>query len=362
MEFTLIKGLAVIAAVIAISLFHLPVPEIMSSFMPSKASLAAATASNALYKPKTRPVGVFLGGTSGIGQAMAEQLARQTNGHVRIIIMGRNQAMAEKIIAGFPKTPASDYSFIKVDATSMAQIREVASKLSKELDKVNFVVATSGFLTMKGRDETNEGLDRKMACNFYARFRLIYDLLPLVEKAAQIGEQTGVISVLSAGRGGHIETNDLGLAKSYTLRNALQHSIVYKDTVFEVSFVLDLHIHLLSDLNNQKMAGQLPKTGFYHIFPGAVTTPMTTSFPGARIIVPLFKWASATPEECAQVSLLITFPSLAQNFAYRSCGGECGAQSQAGPPAHIKSIIVGKKFQQRDMSMMRTRRRYGSML
>lgn len=254
MEFTLLKGLAAIVAVIAISLFYLPFTDIMRSFMPSKASLAAATASNALYKPKVRPVGVFLGGTSGIGQAMAEQLARQTNGHARIIIMGRNQAAAEKIIAGFPKTPAStpteeasDYSFIKVDATSMAQIREVASKLSKELDKVNFVVATTGFLTMKGRDETSEGLDRKMSCNFYARFRLIYDLLPLVEKAAQVGEQTGVVSVLGAGQGGRIETNDLGLTKTYTLRNALQHSVVYTDTVFEVTLVFVLRVHLFSN-------------------------------------------------------------------------------------------------------------------
>jgi hypothetical protein len=51
MQFTLLKGLAAIVAVIAIGLFYFPFTDIMSSFMPSKAFLAAATASNALYKP-----------------------------------------------------------------------------------------------------------------------------------------------------------------------------------------------------------------------------------------------------------------------------------------------------------------------
>jgi NAD(P)-dependent dehydrogenase (short-subunit alcohol dehydrogenase family) len=225
---------------------HLPhnhlLVNAMASFMPSKASLTAATASNALYKPKNRPVGVFLGGTSGIGQAMAEQLAKQTNGRARIVIMGRNQVAADRIIAGFPKTSAStpteeasDYSFIKVDATSIAQIRNVTSELSKDLDKINFIVTTAGFMTLKGRDETSEGLDRKMACNFYARFRLIQDLIPLVEKAVEMGEQTGVVNVLAPGRGGPITTEDLGLVKTYGSINARYHAIAYNDVAFEAS-------------------------------------------------------------------------------------------------------------------------------
>jgi NAD(P)-dependent dehydrogenase (short-subunit alcohol dehydrogenase family) len=278
----------------------------MAFLMPSKASLTAATTSNALYKPKTRPVAVFLGGTSGIGQAMAEQLARQTNGRARIVIMGRNQVAADKIISGFPKTStstpmdeASDYSFIKVDATSMAQIREVATNLSKELDKINFIVTTAGFVTLKGRDETSEGLDRKMACNFYARFRLIQGLMPLVEKAAEMGERTGVVNVFAPGRGGPITTEDLGLVKTYSLRNSAHHAIAYNDVAFEVS-LSSIPSESFSDYI-QKFAQLLPNVGFYHIFPGAVTTPMTTSFPGAKLVMPLFRWMTVTPNESAQV-------------------------------------------------------------
>jgi NAD(P)-dependent dehydrogenase (short-subunit alcohol dehydrogenase family) len=178
---------------------------------------------------------------------MAEELARQTNGKAHIILLGRNQAAADQIIASLPRTtqgtsPAeeSKYSFIKVDATSMKELRNVTSKLSKELDKVNFIVVSPGVLTLKGRDETSEGIDRKMACNFYARFRFIYDLAPLIEKAAEKGEQTGVMSVFAAGNGSAIDLDDLGLVKGFTLKKAHDHVVTYMDAAFEVSFALSL--------------------------------------------------------------------------------------------------------------------------
>jgi NAD(P)-dependent dehydrogenase (short-subunit alcohol dehydrogenase family) len=179
-----------------------------------------------------------------LGQAIAEELARQTNGRAHIILLGRNQAAADRIIASFPRTPEgtspaeeSKYSFIKVDATSMAEVRKVTTNLSKELDKVNFIVVSPAYFSLGGRNETSEGIDRKMACHFYGRFRLIYNLAPLVGKAAENGEQTGVMSVLIAGWGSAVDLNDLGLAKGYTWKKARDHTATYNDAVFEVSLV-----------------------------------------------------------------------------------------------------------------------------
>lgn len=209
--------------------------EIMSA-------LDAARASNAAYKPLSRPVGLFFGGTSGIGQAMAEQLARQTKGQAHIILLGRNKDAAEKIIEGFPRSEESAsqeqksiYEFVSIDATSMRRVREVTAELSSKLDKVNYIVITAGFLTLKGRTETEEGIDRKLACNFYARFRFTYDLLPLLEKAASKGEDAKVMSVFAAGRGLPVNLDDLGLVKTYSLRNAEGAAITYTDAAFTVS-------------------------------------------------------------------------------------------------------------------------------
>ncbi|KAG8846172.1 hypothetical protein FRB91_001111, partial [Serendipita sp. 411] len=233
--------------------------NIMASITPSRDNIRTATTDNAAFKPSTRPVGLFFGGTSGIGQAMAEQLAQQTNGRAHIILLGRNEEAANKIIAGFPKTDqsvpeheASKYGFIKVDATSMAQVREVTARLKGELEKVNFIVTSTGFLTTRGRDETTERIDRKLACNFYARFRFIHDLAPLVEKAAENGETVGVASILAAGRGGPVQLDDLGLVKRYTLRNAEGHAVTYNDAAME------------------EFARLYPKVRFAQIFPGVV--------------------------------------------------------------------------------------------
>ena len=46
--------------------------------MPSHVAVQAST--NAAYAPNYLPVAVFTGGTSGIGQAMAEAFARYTKG------------------------------------------------------------------------------------------------------------------------------------------------------------------------------------------------------------------------------------------------------------------------------------------
>ena len=45
-------------------------------------SLAAARAANATFSSAYRPVAMFVGGTSGIGQAMAERFAYHTKGEV----------------------------------------------------------------------------------------------------------------------------------------------------------------------------------------------------------------------------------------------------------------------------------------
>lgn len=215
---------------------------------PSKATFDALSASNKLYNPSTRPVALFFGGTSGIGEAMATQLANQTNGKAHIILLGRNEESAKRIIDGFPKKTGSGeegskYEFVKVDATSMKAIREVTSRLNNELTKVNYIVVSTGFFSMTGRDPTPEGIDRRLACNFYARFRFIYDLIPLIDKAAANGEDVGVMSVLSAGRGGAVDITDLGLLKGYSLRNAENYGSTCTDSAFEVRTIALAFFH-----------------------------------------------------------------------------------------------------------------------
>jgi len=199
-------------------------------------SLAAVRAANAVFSPSyvNVPVALFLGGTSGIGQATAQAFARYTKGEAHIIICGRNRAAAESIIASFPKSPKSRYEFVECDATLMKNVQATTTNLLSSLPKLNYLVATVGFLTLKGRDETSEGLDKKLALNYYARWKFVNDLMPLLRKAKDAGEDAKVLSVLAAGHGGPIDLDDLGLKKGYSLSAAGVAAATYNDLMIEV--------------------------------------------------------------------------------------------------------------------------------
>lgn len=68
-------------------------------------SLAAVRTANAAFNPSYAPVALFVGGTSGIGQGLAEAFAHHTKGNAHIVIIGRNRAAADAIIAQFPNPP-----------------------------------------------------------------------------------------------------------------------------------------------------------------------------------------------------------------------------------------------------------------
>ena len=266
-------------------------------------SLVAVQTSNTQWKPLHRPVALFLGGTSGIGQAMAERLAGQTKGRAHIILLGRNKDAAEKIISGFPRHDESMYEFERIDATSMRDVRRVTRSLLERLDKVNFIVASAGFLTMKGRDETEEGIDKKLACNIYSRFRFAFDLLHLLERAADAGEDAKFMTILAAGREptSYLNIDDLGLKKEYTLRNAGAVASHYNDALIEVCLLSRSAFPIIDPYPSQEFARRSPNVSFTHIYPGVVSTSMTTNFHwSTRALAPLLRFITTSPVDCAE--------------------------------------------------------------
>ncbi|KAJ7467701.1 hypothetical protein FB451DRAFT_1401685 [Mycena latifolia] len=123
---------------------------------------ASAKASNLTFSPSYIPVVVFAGRTSGVGQAMAEAFAHQTQGRAHIILVERNTTTAKALLAGFPKPQEAD-----------------------------------GW--------THE---------YYSRNTYVKELLPLLISAQQKGERARVMSVLGAGCGATIPTDDLGPRRS----------------------------------------------------------------------------------------------------------------------------------------------------
>ena len=117
----------------------------------------------------------------------------------------------------------------------MSNVHKASQEILSRYNKINYLILTPGILSLKGRDETSEGIDNKLALHYYARWRFIYDLLPSLERAKEAGEEAKTLSVLAAGKGGEIDVDDLGLKKGFSLSNATMAAATYTDLMLEVN-------------------------------------------------------------------------------------------------------------------------------
>ncbi|KAJ7162848.1 NAD(P)-binding protein [Mycena filopes] len=290
--------------------------------MPKKAIILN---SNAAFVPKSQnPVALFLGGTSGIGQAMARRFAQYTKGESHIILLGRNHQAARATISSFGPTRSNGmYEFMECDATLMRNVTTTTTSLLGRIPKLNFLVLTPGFFSIiAGRDETAEGIDKKLALLYYARWKFIYDLLPLLKNASKSSEEAKVYSVLGAGTGRKIDFEDLGLKKRYSALKAATTAASYNDLMFE------------------RFAVDNPEVQFTHAFPGLVRTPMMLPKHWAlKPFSPLISMAAypftVDPEVCAEYQLSALFDSK-PGFTRRGRKGDDIGYEPADPEATSK--------------------------
>ncbi|KDR73330.1 hypothetical protein GALMADRAFT_730089 [Galerina marginata CBS 339.88] len=254
-------------------------------------TLIDARNSNSSFNPSYVPVMVITGATAGIGQSMAEALARHLRGRVHIIIIGRNRAAAESIIAALPKASSeSTYEFVQCDLTLMKNVHAMAKDFNSRLTKVNLLVHCASVVGFGGRKETEEGIDEKLASRYYARWALTNELLPLLHAAHDQGELASVMTVLGAGLGPEIDIDDLGLKKTYKGLKAMSQSVSY------------------NDLMVSEFASQNPEIAFTHIYPGSVYTGTISnkSIITRILVIPILPllWLLTTPQaDCAEYML-----------------------------------------------------------
>ena len=133
---------------------------------------------------------------------------------------------------------------------------------------------------MSGRDETPEGLDRKLSVHYFSRVAFALALLPQLRAA----ERGAVMSVLSGGVHGayaHAE-DDFELHKHYSIKNAADAAGFYNDAAWDSLAAAQGNEHLL----------------FVHAAPGFVRTAWGTQLPlPVRGLVRCLQTVLATPAE-----------------------------------------------------------------
>ncbi|KIJ47103.1 hypothetical protein M422DRAFT_74863 [Sphaerobolus stellatus SS14] len=154
-------------------------------------SLQTVQAFNDSYKfsssPTSIPTAVFIGGNA------------------RIILVGRKKAAAEEIITVFPKPSNKDlwqieHESVQCDAMLMKDIKRVITDLVVGLPEINYLVLTVGIYSVSPWDPTLKGINKMLAVHYYARWKLTFDLLPLLHKAKSQQEDANVFSLLACGR------------------------------------------------------------------------------------------------------------------------------------------------------------------
>ncbi|KAJ6473771.1 NAD(P)-binding protein [Mycena sanguinolenta] len=269
-------------------------------------TLAAIRDSNASWSPTYTPVAVFVGGTSGIGQGIVEAFGRHTSGNAHIIIVGRNHAAANAILARLPVPQSGGTAtreFLPCDLTLIANAKRTAAALAARFPQgIHFLFLSAGAVSLRGLDPSTEGVDRQMAALYYSKWAFIDGLLPALRAARDAGHDARVAAVHTAGRGGPIDLADLGLERTMSgglLRGA-------KGLVSQVASYQDLMAEgFAADAANANIA-------FTHAFPGTVDTPLLRASPSAVLraihyvrflVFPTLFWRAMSIEECGERQL-----------------------------------------------------------
>ncbi|KAG6862700.1 hypothetical protein C0993_003940, partial [Termitomyces sp. T159_Od127] len=208
----------------------------------------------------------------------------------------------------------------------MKNVESVTKELLARIPTINFLFMSPGIMTMKGRDETEEGIDKKLAVHYCARWKFIDRLVPALVKAKEAGEDAKVPSVLAAGKGGEIDLNDLSLEKTFSVTNAALSTPTYNDLML------------------QEYSKKYPELTFVHSYPGFVRSSLVSSSDSrimqlaSPIVMSLFRPFSTNIQDCGEYMLHGLLNSKAGFYRVGSQGEDLGMKRYFGSEEARKKL------------------------
>ncbi|KAJ3994981.1 hypothetical protein F5050DRAFT_1770548 [Lentinula boryana] len=196
---------------------------------------------------------------------MAEAYAKHTNGNAHIILIGRNATNAKAIIASFPKptSPGAKHEFVSCDATLMTECQRTIDDLLQRLPKINYLVLSPMFVKSFHREETVEGKEPKLVLIYYARFKFMRELIPLLQTAKDAGEDAKSYIVGGPGLAKTIDYDDLGFfKKGYSFWKLRRQFPAYMDVILQVrnfSIPSEFECHERSNIQFLHLGIRCPK-------------------------------------------------------------------------------------------------------
>ena len=152
---------------------------------------------------------VITGGTSGIGQVAAEELAGMG---ARIVLVARDKARAEATLSRLrQQAPGLNHGVHYGDLSRIAEMKRVAAEIAATESRIDVLINNAGAL-FGSRRVTEDGLESTFALNHMSYFVLTYGLR---ERLAASAPARVVNTSSDAHKGKSIDFDDLQSARDY---------------------------------------------------------------------------------------------------------------------------------------------------
>lgn len=238
---------------------------------------------------------LVVGGTSGIGEALAVDLGQRFP-QAAIVIAGRNREKAQRICDA---AKHKNLQYAPLDASLMKNVKAFCARYPQDAtlptSPIDLLIMSQGIFTTQGRtevDPAHEKVDQKMALHYYSRMCLVKDLLA----HKKLSENATIVSVLDGLRSDanakSMLFDDLDLVHNYSLAKAAEHCLNMTDVLFDHWARMDEH----------------KQRTFIHAYPGFVATELLTNSPHMSfglgpILSTISKWVATSPSKCASLLL-----------------------------------------------------------
>ncbi|UGQ14712.1 SDR family NAD(P)-dependent oxidoreductase [Yinghuangia sp. ASG 101] len=155
---------------------------------------------------------VITGGTDGMGAALARHFLARGD---RVVVIGRNRAKFEALVAGVTRgTPsaASRAEFIAADLSLVAESRRVVDHLTAHHERIDALVLAASFIRQR-RHVTPEGHEASWALFFLGKYVFVTGLAARLRAA---GHPVVVNTAVPGARPDAIDFDDPGMTDAFT--------------------------------------------------------------------------------------------------------------------------------------------------
>ncbi|SRR5581483_3286503 len=205
---------------------------------------------------------LLVGATSGIGEALAHQLA---SAGATLMVAGRDQFKLARLMDALRSKASAPIHAIRVDLADLGSVALAARQIHEQVSAIHILIANAGLLyTGKEPQLTRDGFELMMGVNHLGNAALILALQDLVRNAAPA--RIVVVASEAHRRAGGEPIDDLMGGPRFSGMRAYNRS------------------KLANILFARELARRLQSTGVtvYAAHPGVVNTPILDAFARSR--------------------------------------------------------------------------------